>query len=129
MPYSILEHLDLGSRSLGQPLQPHQLSIACRSLLGSKLLLSVLALWTAVTGGNGERKWPQAWSVADYHEAYRGGRTDPVSVARKLNENLAASERREPPMKMLISHDPDDVLRQAQQSAGRYALLLKWYFV
>ena len=59
--------------------------------------------------------------MADYHQAYASGRTDPVAVAKKLIENVAASERQQPPMRMLNAHDPSDVLRQAQQSAARCA--------
>ena len=64
-------------------------------------------------------RWTKAWTIADYHQAYVSGRTDPVTVARRLNENVAASERRQPPMRMLNAHDPADVLRQAQQAAAR----------
>ncbi|KAK9851358.1 hypothetical protein WJX84_003170 [Apatococcus fuscideae] len=62
-----------------------------------------------------------AWTVTDYHDAYKSSKTDPVAVARKLVENVAASERLSPPMRMLYAHDPNDVLRQAQQSAERWA--------
>ncbi|KAK9835457.1 hypothetical protein WJX74_000487 [Apatococcus lobatus] len=72
-------------------------------------------------GQQRSRRWPQAWSISDYHRAYVNGRTDPVAVAKKLNNNVAASERQQPPMRMLNAHDPNDVLRQAQQSASRWA--------
>ena len=81
------------------------------------------SLCSADGGGRrgGEQRWPKAWSIADYHNAYKSGRTDPLTMARTLVENVAASERQQPPMRMLYAHDPSDVLRQAQRSANRCA--------
>ncbi len=59
-------------------------------------------------------------TARDFTEAYRSGRTDPLAVAERVIEAIAASERREPPMRIFIAHDPDDVRAQARASAERW---------
>ena len=57
--------------------------------------------------------------IADYAEAYRTGRTDPVRVAERLLGELEADRLHPKPLCAFIALDADDLLRQARESAER----------
>jgi Asp-tRNA(Asn)/Glu-tRNA(Gln) amidotransferase A subunit family amidase len=59
--------------------------------------------------------------IADFHDAYREGRTTPVKVAERLLEVIAEGDRSEPAMRVFIAHHREDLLAQASKSAERYA--------
>ncbi|HUU03300.1 MAG TPA: amidase [Myxococcota bacterium] len=59
-------------------------------------------------------------SAADFVAAYRTGKTDPVQVAERALEWSAECDRLDPPMRIFISQDGDDVISQAQAAAVRY---------
>jgi Asp-tRNA(Asn)/Glu-tRNA(Gln) amidotransferase A subunit family amidase len=58
-------------------------------------------------------------SVYDYARAYREGRTDPVAVAERVLDAIAASDAADPPLRAMIAVDREDVLRQARDAAER----------
>jgi Asp-tRNA(Asn)/Glu-tRNA(Gln) amidotransferase A subunit family amidase len=58
-------------------------------------------------------------SVYDYARAYREGRTDPVAVAERVLDAIAASDAADPPLRAMIAVDREDVLRQARDTAER----------
>jgi Asp-tRNA(Asn)/Glu-tRNA(Gln) amidotransferase A subunit family amidase len=60
------------------------------------------------------------WSVRDYAEAYRKGAITPEDVARHALEAIEASEKLDPPMRIFIAVDGNDVLAQARASAQRF---------
>jgi Asp-tRNA(Asn)/Glu-tRNA(Gln) amidotransferase A subunit family amidase len=70
---------------------------------------------------NGARAGFHMETVADFAAAYRGGDTTPVEVAERTLALIAASERRDPPMRVMIAHKRDDVMAQAEASAARHA--------
>lgn len=59
-------------------------------------------------------------TVADFHAAYEGGGVTPSEVASRLLDNLRASERQNPPLRLFISQSPDDFLAQADASTKRW---------
>jgi Asp-tRNA(Asn)/Glu-tRNA(Gln) amidotransferase A subunit family amidase len=59
-------------------------------------------------------------SAGDYAHAYLQGRTDPEEVARRLLKFTKDSDEMKPPLRVFIAQKAEDVLRQAQESAGRY---------
>jgi len=59
-------------------------------------------------------------TAADFVAAYRDGRLTPVRVAERILEHTKASERSDPPLRLFIAQDPDDLLAQARESAARY---------
>ncbi|MBI1944155.1 MAG: amidase [Deltaproteobacteria bacterium] len=58
-------------------------------------------------------------TVADFRQAYREGRTDPVQVAERLATVIGELDRHDPPMRFLIAHQRDDLLRQAKEAKAR----------
>ncbi|MCP3061353.1 amidase [Myxococcus sp. K38C18041901] len=62
---------------------------------------------------------PGRETVGAYVRAYREGGSDPVSVARRLNEAIDRLERGEARMGWFIARKPDEVLRAAEASAER----------
>jgi Asp-tRNA(Asn)/Glu-tRNA(Gln) amidotransferase A subunit family amidase len=59
-------------------------------------------------------------TAADFVAAYRTGRATPEQVARRVLEHSRAADRRDPPMRIFIAQDEDDLLRQARESTARY---------
>ncbi|TVU51081.1 hypothetical protein EJB05_02487 [Eragrostis curvula] len=60
------------------------------------------------------------WTIMDFSNAYRSGETTPVEVAKRF---LAAVKECSGPglnMAFFISCDPEDVMKQAEQSTRRY---------
>ncbi|OEL29244.1 Fatty acid amide hydrolase [Dichanthelium oligosanthes] len=60
------------------------------------------------------------WTIRDFSDAYRSGETTPVQVATRF---LAAVKESSAPglnMAFFISCDPEDVMRQAEESTIRY---------
>ncbi|HID34547.1 MAG TPA: amidase [Anaerolineae bacterium] len=67
---------------------------------------------------------PAGWRFAttfDYARAYAQGQTDPVQVAEALLAAIEAFDAQDPPLRAFIEIDREDVLRQAQDSARRWA--------
>ena len=60
-------------------------------------------------------------TVADFHGAYRDGRTSPVDVARRLLDAVGRLDAGDPPMRIVIACDEADVMAQAEASAARFA--------
>lgn len=56
----------------------------------------------------------------DFTEAYRLGRLSPLEVAERVLSATAASEAHEPPMRLFIAQDREDLLAQAAASSERY---------
>jgi len=59
-------------------------------------------------------------SAADFVAAYREGKTDPVQVAERALGWTAETEKLDPPMRIFIAQDRDDVISQARASSERY---------
>ncbi|MBI2797578.1 MAG: amidase [Gemmatimonadetes bacterium] len=77
-------------------------------------LLERTAGWTRPAGS------PHA-TIAEYHAAYRAGTTDPLAVAERALEAIAASDRGAIPLRAFLSVNRDDVHAQARASAARWA--------
>nr|ARQ20723.1 lipid body protein [Lobosphaera incisa] len=60
------------------------------------------------------------WSIADFHQAYMSGDVTPDAVAADIIERIRESEAMKPPMRFLIAHNPQDLMRQAAESTSRY---------
>jgi len=58
-------------------------------------------------------------SVHDYAKAYREGKTTPDNVAHRVLEAIEASNTINPPLRVFIAIDREDVLKQAQSSTAR----------
>jgi len=58
-------------------------------------------------------------SIADYNEAYRSGRADPVGVARAVLAARARLDAGASPLHAFIAMDEADLLAQAEASAAR----------
>lgn len=58
-------------------------------------------------------------TVADFRRAYREGNSDPVQVAERLAAVIAELDRHSPPLRFLIAHDRDDLMRQAREAKAR----------
>lgn len=58
-------------------------------------------------------------TVHDYARAYREGRADPETVARRVLDAIRAGDAADPPLRAIIAVDEEDVLRQARESAER----------
>jgi hypothetical protein len=69
------------------------------------------------------------WTVRDFADAYRSGEVTPVQVAARF---LAAVRESSGPgvsnMAFFISCDPDDVMRQAEESTLRYQRGTVYYY-
>ncbi len=59
-------------------------------------------------------------TVREYAEAYRSGAISPLEVAERALAAIADSDRLSPPMRIFIASYRDDVLAQAEASAGRF---------
>ena len=59
-------------------------------------------------------------TVADYHAAYRSGTLTPLDIAERFLARWDESERASPALRGFISMRRDDILAQAQASAGRW---------
>ncbi len=60
------------------------------------------------------------YCVADFNEAYRTGRLTPSDVAERALAAVDKLDRREPPMRLFIALDADDVRAQAKESTTRF---------
>ncbi len=60
-------------------------------------------------------------TAADFTTAYHEQGTDPLAVAERLLAACQRSEAHEPPLRILISQDPADLLEQARASSERWA--------
>eukprot|EP01018_Ginkgo_biloba_P002379 Gb_15521 [translate_table: standard] len=60
------------------------------------------------------------WTIRDYAHAYRTGRITPSNVAERIILAVEDSNRIDPPMKLFISFDPDEVRKQAAASTRRF---------
>jgi Asp-tRNA(Asn)/Glu-tRNA(Gln) amidotransferase A subunit family amidase len=58
-------------------------------------------------------------TVMDFARAYREGDVDPVQVAQRVLAALEESDAIDPPMRVMIAVDRDDVLAQAEASSAR----------
>ena len=66
---------------------------------------------------------PDGWrfpSAFDFARAYRDGDADPVTVAERMLDAVAASDESEPPLRAIIEQDREDVMQQARASAQRW---------
>ena len=63
----------------------------------------------------------RAESTADFRAAYKEGRSSPEAVARRVLEATAESEALDPPLRVFIAQEEDDLMAQAQASAARWA--------
>ncbi|HEY9898316.1 MAG TPA: amidase [Pantanalinema sp.] len=61
-------------------------------------------------------------TAADFAEAYRSGATTPLEVAERLLNQSRELDRLDPPMRLLIAQDADDLLSQARASTERYRI-------
>lgn len=59
-------------------------------------------------------------TLADYQRAYADEGRSPVDVAKALLDQIAASEREAPALRVLIAQQPDDLIAQAERSAERW---------
>lgn len=60
-------------------------------------------------------------SVRDYANAYRSGQTTPAVVAERIWQAIAGTEQRQPPLRIFIATDQDDLISQAEASTRRWA--------
>lgn len=60
-------------------------------------------------------------SVADFQRAYREGRSDPVKVAERLVGLIEEMDRLQPPMRLLIAHQKDELMGMAREAKERLA--------
>jgi len=60
-------------------------------------------------------------TAEEYASAYRSGRTTPLAVAEGFLSALNETEQLDPPMRVFISQDPEDLLEMARASTERYA--------
>lgn len=58
-------------------------------------------------------------SVADFRRAYREGTSDPVRVAERLIAVLGELDRHAPPLRIMIAHQANDLMRQAREAKAR----------
>ncbi|MBX5481722.1 MAG: amidase [Myxococcaceae bacterium] len=65
----------------------------------------------------GEGPWPTQETVAAFARAYRKGELTPVDVARRVQEGMAKLKD----LNLFVASDPEDVRRQAEASARRFA--------
>jgi Asp-tRNA(Asn)/Glu-tRNA(Gln) amidotransferase A subunit family amidase len=59
-------------------------------------------------------------SAADFVSAYQSGHCSPVDVAERVLGDTASLDEHNPPMRVFIAQNRDDVIRQAEASAERY---------
>lgn len=63
----------------------------------------------------------RAESTADFRSAYKEGRSTPEAVAHKVLQATKASEDLNPPLRVFIAQQEEDLLEQARASADRWA--------
>ncbi|MBI5496512.1 MAG: amidase [Deltaproteobacteria bacterium] len=80
--------------------------------------LDLQALATAPDGG--DTHGFRFETVADFHAAYRAGRTQPAQVAQRVLAATEAGEAMHPPMRTLIAQRREDVTAQAEASSARW---------
>lgn len=73
------------------------------------------AIRESAEGGVRRRRW----DVADLAQAYRTRLVTPSDVATSILDSLRQSEAADPPMRFLISQDPEDLLAQARAATAR----------
>jgi Asp-tRNA(Asn)/Glu-tRNA(Gln) amidotransferase A subunit family amidase len=78
-----------------------------------------ISLDALVEAGNNPNAGFQFASVGDYARAYRDGRLTPEAVAEQVLARTAASETLDPPMRVFIAQQADDVMAQARNSGER----------
>ncbi|KAJ7535012.1 hypothetical protein O6H91_12G014600 [Diphasiastrum complanatum] len=67
-------------------------------------------------------KYPfRYWTMRDFAEAYRSGKTTPSEVAERFIEAVEDSEHRSPPMRYFVWFDAKHVKDQAAASTERFA--------
>ncbi len=59
-------------------------------------------------------------TAEDFVAAYRAGATTPLEVAERLLDHCRRLDRQDPPMRLFIAQDADDVLLQARAATERY---------
>lgn len=63
----------------------------------------------------------QYWRIRDYAHAYRTGSTTPSDVGERLIAAIEDSQARDPPLSLFISHDANDIRKQAAESTRRFS--------
>lgn len=58
-------------------------------------------------------------SVADFHAAYKSG-VSPTDIAERVIKAIEASNATVPPLRAVVQSDPEDIRRQASESASRW---------
>jgi Asp-tRNA(Asn)/Glu-tRNA(Gln) amidotransferase A subunit family amidase len=58
-------------------------------------------------------------TVQDYAKAYREGKITPEDVAHRVLEAITTSNATDPPIRAMITVDPQDVLKQAREATRR----------
>jgi Asp-tRNA(Asn)/Glu-tRNA(Gln) amidotransferase A subunit family amidase len=61
------------------------------------------------------------WTIEDYAAAYRSGYVSPEEVARRVIRHIKDSDQRTPPLRIFITWNETDILKQAQESTKRFA--------
>ncbi|MFK7850602.1 MAG: amidase [Akkermansiaceae bacterium] len=56
-------------------------------------------------------------STTDYARAYRSGSMSPVDVAERIIDAIGVSNKTDPPLRAIIKYEPEDIRRQARESA------------
>ncbi len=59
-------------------------------------------------------------TVMDFARAYRDGDADPVQVAQRVLAAMDEADASEPPMRLMIAVDRDDLLAQAEAASARF---------
>lgn len=72
-------------------------------------------------GGSSVAEEEEQSAVIRYHRAYLSGAATPSQVAERIITALQESDAMSPPMRFLISHDPEKLRSQAAASTLRYA--------
>ena len=62
----------------------------------------------------------KAPTVSDFAQAYRQGKTSPVSVAERILKAVEASESGDTPYRFFIAQSPEDLMAQAEASQQRF---------
>ena len=59
------------------------------------------------------------WLISDFVEAYTRGLTTPSEVAERIINLIWEQDSLQPPMRMILSHIPDDLRKHARASTTR----------
>ncbi|XP_042439047.1 fatty acid amide hydrolase-like [Zingiber officinale] len=62
------------------------------------------------------------WTIRDFARAYRSGETTPLAVAKRFLAAVKESEDPKLQMAFFINFSPDDIIRQAEESAQRFQI-------